>query len=99
MILCDREIVAALEHGQIEIEPRPAGDAFKSSSVDLRLDVHFRRWKTPTGGMESVVDPSRADFNFNSVANAHTEDVPLESDGSMVLKPDGLSSRRMIVCQ
>ena len=47
MILSDREIAAALELGQIRIEPRPDPELWTSTAIDLTLDGVLLRWKEP----------------------------------------------------
>lgn len=42
MRLCDRDIIAALDNGDINIEPRPDNRAISGVSVDLRLGNSFR---------------------------------------------------------
>jgi dCTP deaminase len=44
MILTDREILIALDNGQVEIDPRPDTDALSSTSIDLTLARTFAEW-------------------------------------------------------
>ena len=40
MILCDREIQALLDDGQLVIEPRPSADSRQWSSTSVDLTLH-----------------------------------------------------------
>lgn len=44
MILSDIEIQAALDAGDLEIDPRPWEDQYTPSSVDLYLGGGFKVW-------------------------------------------------------
>jgi dCTP deaminase len=58
MILSDREIMAAIEHGQIVIRPNPDPRHWTSTAIDLTLDGNIRKWKflgsSPTGQPGSI---------------------------------------------
>ena len=47
MILTDREIKNSLSAGLLDITPRPAQDAYASTSVDLTLASGLRIFKKP----------------------------------------------------
>ena len=53
MVLTDREIQAAIQHGQIVIDPPPPVTAYSSTSVDLNLAKYLRKWKTTAVGVGS----------------------------------------------
>jgi len=73
-ILCDRDIRKALDEGQLEISPPPADECISTSAVDLRLSKEFRRWKlAERAGLEVVVDPSAEGYDFQAIAEEHTE--------------------------
>lgn len=87
MILCDSEIWAALKHGQIKIDPEPSRDDYTTTAVDLHLgETDFKRWKKPGKGVSLIIDPSQSGFYRD--AASFLEDVPRESDGSVVVHPN-----------
>jgi dCTP deaminase len=87
-ILCDRDIRDALDDGLIEITPTPSDECISTSAVDLRLSREFRRWKlAERAGLEVVVDPSANGYDFQAIAEEHTESMALEPDGSIILRP------------
>ena len=63
MILCDTEIRAALDYGQIVIAPRPPDDYITTSAIDLTLGTRdFKRWKPQASGINITVDPSQTNW-------------------------------------
>ena len=89
MILSDREIAAALDHGQIFIKPRPTQDLWTSTAIDLTLDGVLMRWREakakPTGekaGPLSVY-PARDGFNLKEMSEHSdlAERVPIPEEG------------------
>lgn len=60
-VLCDSELLAMLDAGQFEVEPRPAAECFTPCSVDLTLGSEFKRWKRASG---ITIDPSDPAFSF-----------------------------------
>lgn len=70
MILTDREIQIALEHGSIVIEPAPDERAYSSTSVDLTLDEALSEFKDSPGGVETIVDPGAPDFNHEKALSS-----------------------------
>src|SRR5437763_12097159 len=87
MILSDNEIRIALRHGDIVIDPEPPDSHITTSSVDLTLGEEIKRWKRLEGsGWQGHVDPLLPEFSFEELALAHTEDVPREADGSVILR-------------
>ncbi|WP_419918827.1 dCTP deaminase [Candidatus Poriferisocius sp.] len=76
MILSDRTIRSELESGRIEIDPLDDG-AIQPSSVDLRIDRHFRVFRNHT---EGCIDVRK---NMDTL----TEPVSIETDGVFVLHP------------
>lgn len=76
MILCDREVRAAVERGAIGItelstEPR----RWSPTSLDLTLDAEVCVWKKPEGVGEedAAVNPALAAFNANALIDRFTE--------------------------
>lgn len=87
MVLTDREILTALKTKQIEISPAPKPDALSSTSVDLTLSPQVRIWRpNQTPGVERVVCPAAAGYDYNKVAREHTDTKVLDETG-YVLKP------------
>jgi dCTP deaminase len=87
MVLSDNEIRTALANGDIIIDPPPA-QITTTTALDLTLGDEIKRWKPIAGtGLNRVVDPSADEFDFDELAALQTEDVPRESDGSIVLEP------------
>lgn len=84
MILCDREIIAALDHGHIKIDPRP--ERFQPSSVDLTLGEELWRWKPPVPGFSGAIDPGGPGYEYHTLAQGMLEPCPLEIDGSILLR-------------
>src|SRR5438067_1722707 len=89
MILSDREIAAALEHGQIRIEPRPGPELWTSTAIDLTLDAVLLRWKKPkskpTGEPPKLLSvyPARDGFDVQEMAKDAdlAEQIPIPVDG------------------
>jgi dCTP deaminase len=77
MILCDREIQAAMTRGSIKITPEPSPKAYSSTAVDLTLDAELRLWRPPSGGVKILFCPGSKDFNYTSLANQHTERIEI----------------------
>jgi dCTP deaminase len=88
MILSDSEIRAALLHRQLIIDPRPVEEHITTSSVDLTLgSKEFKRWKAPPSpAISIIVDPSQKG-SLADLAAQFLEDIPLESDGSVLIRP------------
>jgi len=66
MILTDREIQAAIQNGQIIINPAPGLDAYSSTSLDLTLSKSLRTWRTkiPAVGVELTICPATDGYKF-----------------------------------
>lgn len=65
MILTDREILIALNNGQVVIDPRPSEEALSSTSIDLTLAPAFARWPV-VGGM--TIRPGHANYKYADLA-------------------------------
>jgi dCTP deaminase len=88
MILCDREIRAAMDRGSLRLQPVPAPHLWTSTAIDLTLDGQIRRWKDPSkAGMESVIVPASKEFNYTKLADTHTETIDYTAVGHYDLKP------------
>lgn len=91
MILCDREIKAALQHGQIEIDPLPPPEAYDSTTVDLTLSHIYEVWQSPKPGRTEIIEPGLPGWKFAHLADLHP---PLDMKDGYVLEP-----RSFILCR
>lgn len=94
MILCDREIQALLDEGQLLIDPRPPNDSilWSSTSLDLRLEQVVVEWepKMPAGGGPvAPIQPHTANFNVQKMMeDAHyARRVTIDKDHGYLLHP------------
>jgi dCTP deaminase len=95
MILSDAGIRAAIDTGQIEIEPRPI--EYSPSAVDLLLGDEFQSWdvdKLLVPGISAVLD--LAEQRFPLTAGAFLKDVPRERDGSVIFPPFRVQQSHML---
>lgn len=76
MILSDRTLREELAAGRIEIDPLGDG-AIQPSSIDLRIDHHFRVFRNHTEGLIDV----------KQNMDALTEPVEIDPDGRFILHP------------
>jgi dCTP deaminase len=72
VILCDREIQALLDDGQLLIDPRPPVESpqWSSTSLDLRLERVIVEWepKMPAGGGPiAPIQPNTKNFNVQNM--------------------------------
>jgi dCTP deaminase len=81
MILTDREIQTALEQELLVIEPRPLDEAYSSTTVDLTLDAHISEYNSVAGGMETILDPSHADYRHEEILASCTTSITIPNDG------------------
>lgn len=85
MILCDREIQAAIVHRRLFIEPQPAAKDYDSTTVDLHLDAVLDKWKfdEPNPGLGSYPRfcPGVDGFSFRDIEANHTEAINISSGG------------------
>jgi dCTP deaminase len=85
MILTDREILVAIERGQIKIDPSPPAAAYSSTSVDLTLSRYLRVWKTPkAGGVEQIVCPAAKEYKFGDFSREFSESKEIGIDGYVI---------------
>ena len=90
MILSDSEIKAAIQYGQIVIDPIPPPLNFTTSALDLTLSAkQFKVWKSPAGNAINIsVDPSQPGA-YKQLAAQFLVDAPVEGDGSILIEPKG----------
>lgn len=82
MILCDREIRAALERGHFSIDPEPKPERWSSTAIDLTLDSELRVWDAPNkGGAETVIGPGSHDFDYATLAREFTHVQQISEQG------------------
>ncbi|MBX3413121.1 MAG: dCTP deaminase [Pirellulales bacterium] len=82
MILSDREIKAAIARGALKLTEEPPAEAWSSTAVDLRLAKELVLWEPPGGdGVESVVCPTRSDYNFDAVRNRYSKQINIPEEG------------------
>lgn len=85
MVLTDREIQAALQCGQIIIDPAPRVDAYSSTSLDLTLSKSLRIWKTEkVKGVEQIICPATEGYKFSDFAKEYSEFKELGEEGYIV---------------
>lgn len=81
MIYSDRETQLALESGPLRITPRPAGENFSSTAVDLRLDFLLHIWNVipsdPTVDSDPCFRPTADGFRVREEIAKHTTDHDL----------------------
>jgi dCTP deaminase len=88
MVLCDESIKKALASGRLEIDPVPADDQYKTSSVDIFLGNEFRIWDPVKFGVRGLhVELNLAEQLFQHTANAYAIDARRETDNSVILSP------------
>jgi dCTP deaminase len=86
MILCDREIRAALARGAVRITPLPSLEKYSSTAVDLTLGRELRLWKNPpVAGVESRLRLSDSAFNVTLVLEHLTDRVQIPPEGYTLL--------------
>ena len=81
MILTDREILISLDRELIRIDPRPVGEAFTSSAVDLTLDPVIWIVRDPMPALENIVDPRAAGFNAEQVMRELSDEETIDATG------------------
>lgn len=86
MILTDREIKNSLVSGLISIEPRPAADAYASTTVDLTLAPILRTFKQQQTGLEAVIDPCVPGYNVIKLLDGLTDKIEIDQKNGFVLK-------------
>jgi dCTP deaminase len=90
MILCEREILEALEQKRIYINPTPPRIFFDSTVVDLRLAARLDQWAFLTpDALGTKFRPAHPDFNYTAIEKAHTKGHDLATAGPFDLAPRG----------
>jgi deoxycytidine triphosphate deaminase len=78
LILTDREIRNSLESGLFDIQPRPAVEAYSSTTVDLTLSSVLRVFTGETEGLKQSIDPSAPGFNAIHLITKLTNRVDID---------------------
>ena len=86
MILTDREIKGSLNAGLLVIDPKPAVEAYASTSVDLTLAAPLRTFKPETTGLQTVIDPCASDYNVTRLLDSLTDRVEIDPVNGYVLQ-------------
>ena len=87
MILSNSDIKKAIKEKKISIDPLPDAKQYNSTSLDLRINGEFKEYNPELfckSGIAVTVDYSDAQFRNLS---EYLHDLPLESDGSIIIKP------------
>jgi dCTP deaminase len=72
MILCDREIKAAIARGALRITPMPHDKAWSSTAVDLTLAPELVVLKTPyVAGVRTPVSPADPNYQFEELIRGY----------------------------
>lgn len=92
MILSDDEIKAAIDNGEIIIDPSPEPDQYSASSLDLRLGDEFFSWdvekidRLQKQGLGNILDPSRM-TGFNILSADFMSRIACDNEGCCVIQP------------
>jgi dCTP deaminase len=85
LILTDREIRNSLEAGLFDITPRPAPEAYSSTTVDLTLAPTLRIFRDDAvPGLEQTIDPSAPGFNAIPLLRKLTDPLTIDDKGYLV---------------
>jgi dCTP deaminase len=87
MVLSDNEIKAALNCGQLVIDPLPAESRIATTAVDQTLGASaFKTWKPFADPVRGAVDPTVPNF-IGELARTQLLDVPRQGGGSVIIEP------------
>lgn len=91
MILCRKDIKKAIKVGDLIISPEPEESQYSTSALDLRVGPKFYKFKDVKEGFELTVDFDLLRKSSESYKNLmdYIERVEPDSDGAIVLKPNG----------
>ncbi|WP_440904177.1 dCTP deaminase [Catenovulum sp. SX2] len=78
MRLCDKDIIAMLDEGNINIQPRPSNDMISGVSVDIRLGNKFRVFQDHAA---PYIDLSGPKHEVNKALNSIMSDEIEIADG------------------
>ncbi|HVT13101.1 MAG TPA: dCTP deaminase [Fimbriimonadaceae bacterium] len=88
MVLTDKDILGALEKGELIIDPAPSARSYSSTSVDLKLGKNIQVWKEPPpkGVEPQVIVPADPDFNCTDIIKACSDLIEIPACG-YVMEP------------
>lgn len=87
MVLTDREIQSAIEHGHIRVEPAPDVTSYSSTSLDLTLSPFLSTWRTANvPGLDQVICPAAKGYRYSQLSKAFSESKEIGPDG-YILEP------------
>jgi dCTP deaminase len=85
LILTDREIRNSLAAGLFDISPRPAPEAYSSTTVDLTLSPTIRIFKKDdVAGLTKSIDPSVPGFDVIKLIKQITNVEPISEAGYLL---------------
>jgi dCTP deaminase len=89
MILSDREVKAALDHGHLVIDPRPEYETrrWSPTSVDLTLAAELREWRDPSDATQQTVFTPAAGIDSNAMLRRYS--IAHDCEAGYVLAPRG----------
>jgi dCTP deaminase len=85
-LLSKKAILAALDSGSLQIDPRPLDTAYGTDSVDAHLGDAVYHWKRGQGGATTAIRVGAA-FDYKTFARANLEKVPQDPDGVITFRP------------
>jgi dCTP deaminase len=83
MILCDREIRAALIRGAIRMTPDPGDEPglWSSTALDLRLGEQLACWEMGKEGAPRFFSPGDVDYNLRELLAGFTRTLSIPDSG------------------
>ena len=85
MRLCDRDIIAHLDSGKIDIQPRPESETISGVTVDVRLGDKFRVFQDHAAPYIDLSGP-KADVQ-HALDSVMSDEITLSSAQSFYLHP------------
>ncbi len=87
MILCDREIKAALERGSIRITPGPRSEAYLwcSTALDLRLGEQLASWDLSAADAPRNFSPAGPHPTITELIARFLRSTPIPPEGCPIL--------------
>lgn len=92
MKLSDRDILAALDNGEIRIDPRPEDNRVRGASVDLTLANSFRVFSADSGAHIAHIDlAAPREAIARSIDEIMSKEIKLAPDDTFYLHPGQLA--------
>lgn len=89
MILSEKGIKNAIADDKIEIDPPPQEEQFSTSALDLKLGDGFYKWDENLQTKGFNPNLNIAEQSFGDTAKNFLTEAETQSDGSVILPPDG----------